>query len=406
MRKVITSLLSLFFLLVFSFSCRNEESPSPAQGKATFSLSQKARDNGRASETTTPAFVLLSIKDSKGKSQENIKLPLFSFGQSYLSEDLQLQTGIYQLTQFVVLNAANKVMYATPMEGSDLAKHVTDPLPIDFVVTENRNTQVVPQVLAVLQNDEPSIFGYASFGFEVVKKKNKLDYYIESYNIGDLGFDPALKVVYEYNEVGNLRKYTILSYNPNTKLMEEQRNFVFSYSGSRVEFIKGYLPNGNDPYVEYSYQYLPNGTVSKIVENNLAASGIDSEAGFMYSENGIVKASYTYSNGGSFEYEFDYASGNVVTDKTTRGSQLCSAGKYTYDKHNNPFKELGYTDYLLTNLSVNNKLTEDINYVGCSFPSFIPESHTYEYNDNGYPISVTTYYKNSLAKSKKQFFYK
>ncbi len=398
-------LIPFFLLFIFSNSCKDEENLSPAQGKATFSLSQKARGNGRASETTTPAFVLLSIKNSKGKSQENIKLPLFSFGKSYLSEDLQLQTGIYQLTQFVVLNAANKVIYATPMEGSDLAKHVTDPLPIDFVVTENRNTQVVPQVLVVSQDDEPSIFGYASFGFEVVKKKNKLDYYIESYNIGDLGFDPALKVVYEYNEVGNLRKYTILSYNPNTKLMEEQRNFVFSYSGSRVEFIKGYLPNGNDPYVEYSYQYLLSGDVSKIMETN-HSNGINSKADFTYAENGNVKISYAFSNGGAFEYEFNQAGGNVLTDKTTRGTELCSSGQYTYDQHKNPFKELGHVDYLLTNLSVNNRLKEDVNYVNCSFPSFIPESYTYEYNDNGYPISGTTYYKNSLAKSKKEFFYK
>jgi hypothetical protein len=239
------------------------------------------------------------------------------------------------------------------------------------------------------------------------KKEIKLDYYIESYDIDEPGFEPQLKVTYEYGESGRIHQYTVVSYNPNTGTLEEQRHFVFSYSNGKVEHINGYLPGNNNPYIEYSYQYLPSGEVSKISEKNHGA-GINSEASFSYNQNGTIKVNYVFSNGGSFEYEFDYASGNVVNDKTTRGSQLCSDGQYTYDHHVNPFKDLGYVDYLLTNLSVNNKLTENINYIGCAFPSLVPESYTYEYNDNGYPISATTFYKSSgsVKKSRRDFFYK
>jgi hypothetical protein len=156
-------LIPFLFLLVLSYSCKHEENLSPTLGKATFSLSKKTRSNGRVNETATPAFVLLSIKDSKGIAQENVKLPLFAFGQSYLSDNLQLQTGTYQLTQFAVLDAANKVIYITPLEGSDMAKYVADPLPINFVIKEDENTQVTPQVLAVLEEDKLELFGYASF---------------------------------------------------------------------------------------------------------------------------------------------------------------------------------------------------------------------------------------------------
>ena len=238
-------------------------------------------------------------------------------------------------------------------------------------------------------------------------KKVQLDYYIESYKIADLGFDPQLKVVYEYNENGSLRKYTVFGYNPTTKSIEEQRYFVFSYTSNKVEYIKGYLPQVTDPYVEYAYQYFPIGDVSKIKEKNYS-SGINSEADFTYTDNGTVKVLYTFSNGGAFGYELNYTGGNALTDKTTRASQLCSDGKYTYDKYKNPFKELGYVDYLFINQSANNNnmLTTTINYVGCAFPSFIPESYAYEYNSNGYPIAATTGYKNSVARSKKEFFYK
>lgn len=241
---------------------------------------------------------------------------------------------------------------------------------------------------------------------DMPEKGHRLDYYIESYEMSDPGFEPQLKIKYEYQKSGRIDKYYVLSYNPDNNAMEEQRSFVFSYTNDKVEQIKGYLPGENTAYIEYSYYYSTDDKVSKITENNHSA-GISSEANFTYAENGTIKVSYVFSNGGSFEYEFDYASGNILSDKTTRGSQLCSDGQYTYDQHHNPFKDLGYVDYLLTNLSTNNKITENVNYVACAFPTLVPESYTYEYNDKGYPISATTLYKSngSIKKSRKDFFY-
>lgn len=242
----------------------------------------------------------------------------------------------------------------------------------------------------------------------ITAHEGKLDYYVESYDIPDLGFQPQLKVIYEYNSSGKLSKYTVLTYNPDSKSIEEQRHFDFIYSDNEVSKIIGSIPGAIDPYLEYVYVYFPDGKVSKIKETNTAV-GINSEANFAYDEaNQSTKVSYTFSNGGSFEYEFHWTNGNIVTDKTTRGSQLCSDGQYTYDDHVNPFKNLGYTDYLLTNLSANNKVSENINHVNCSFPSFIPVSYSYEYDDLGYPTLITTFYKSgsAIGSSKKEIFYK
>ena len=158
-------------------------------------------------------------------------------------------------------------------------------------------------------------------------------------------------------------------------------------------------------YIEYSYQYLPDSRVSKISEDN-DGTGITSEANFTYNDaEGKVLVSYTYSNGGSFEYEFHYSGNNILSDKTTRGAQLCSDGVYTYDENKNPFNEFGYVDYTLSNISANNKLSEDVNYVGCAFPSFVPETYTYEYNNNAYPTKATTVFS-SGGKSQKKFYYR
>jgi hypothetical protein len=243
---------------------------------------------------------------------------------------------------------------------------------------------------------------------EEIPNSPKLDYYIESYDIPNLGFTPQLKVTYDYNATGSLNKYTVFSINPTTTAMEEQRHFDFSYAEGRVDGIKGYLVNSETPYIEYTYQYLPNSNVSKITEKNYAA-GVNSEAVFSYSSsNELVNVSYTYSNGGAFQYVFNYINQNIVTDKTTRGDQLCSNGEYTHDQHKNPFKDLGYVDYTLMNFSSNNKLSESVNYVGCAFPTLVPQSYTYEYNDRHYPTVATTHYKSggSLLRSQKKFFYK
>ena len=241
-----------------------------------------------------------------------------------------------------------------------------------------------------------------------IGKTSQLDYYVDSYDLPGPGFEPQLKITYEYNSSGSLSRYHVLTYSPTSKSFDEQRYFDFFYSDTLVTEIVGFVPGSTKPILRHVYEYFPDGRVSKIKETN-TPSGINSHANFVYDDtNHSTKVSYTFSNGGSFQYEFYMTDGNMVTDKTTRGAQLCSDGQYSYDDHKNPFGELGYTDYLLTNVSANNKVSENINHVGCSFPSFIPVSYSYEYNDRGYPTLMTTFYKSGsgIGKSKREIFYR
>ena len=243
---------------------------------------------------------------------------------------------------------------------------------------------------------------------EVKPTTVKLDYYEEMFDIPDLDFQPQLRTTYDYNFAGMLEGYTFYGYDPDTNTMLEQRHFEFSYADGNVDKIEGFLVNNTAPYISYTYQYDGNSVVSRIIENNYAA-GVNSEATFSYPEANVVHVAYQYSNGGSFQYEMTFEGDNVRNDKTTRGAQLCSDGKYTYDQHPNPFRTLGYTDYTLINVSTNNKLTEDVNYVACAFPNLKAESYEYIYNSDGYPIEVVTKYKphdGITPKSTKKFYYK
>lgn len=164
------SLVYLVYVILFVVaSCQTEDSIAPGKGRVAFSLENTGRGNeGRTSSVETPAFALLSIEDSDGNLQQGIKLPLFAFGQSYLSENLELPAGNFKLTQFLILDSEGDIIYAAPTKESRLAKYVTNPVPLDFTISKNSGTQIVPQVLQVFPQDEPGDFGYASFGFEVV----------------------------------------------------------------------------------------------------------------------------------------------------------------------------------------------------------------------------------------------
>jgi hypothetical protein len=161
-----TLVYTLFAFLLFFASCNQYEAAVlPTKGNATFIFSEKTPIQGGRTNAS-PASILLSISDGNGNEiLKDKKLQLLTFGQTYTTESLSLTTGTYMLTKFLVMNASNEIIYATPMEGADLASYVNDPLPISFSIAENATSQIAPQVLAVAEEDHPESFGYASFGF-------------------------------------------------------------------------------------------------------------------------------------------------------------------------------------------------------------------------------------------------
>jgi hypothetical protein len=237
-------------------------------------------------------------------------------------------------------------------------------------------------------------------------KKTRLLSYTESFSLSETEFEPQTKVQFTYDASGRLEKSLILNYDNTLKDFQQQRYLLFHYDDAVVKTIEGYFVNSSSPYVSYAYSYV-NSKVKSITENNITA-GVVTQANFTYIADDSVSVAYTSSSGGAFEYIFEYKGRNITADKATSGSQLCSAGSYSFDQQSNPFNLLGYTDFLLLNLSVNNKLSENVSYVGCAFPQLNPVSYEYVYNQQGYPVTATTFYKTSGAtapRSRKEFVY-
>ena len=339
-----TFIKTILWVLLLSFSCQPEENVSPNTGYATFSLDKRDRINGRDKETPTPAFVLLSVQGTNGDKQEEIKLSLFSFGTGYLSENLELPIGDYQLTQFVVLDSSDRVIYATPYEGSEFAKYVTDSLPVDFNVN-NDGTQVIAQVLPVLEDDTPELFGYVTFSFEIIGKRDKVkrvvfhDLFVDE-GLTTLHFEyknekvETVKWEFNFPSAGITRSYVeqrFYSANGDLDSLAGERfnggpwNFSYEYKGGQLYKIESNRNNGATTtvtFLEYS------GTRPILIENLYEIYGI-------YEGDGIKYPRYS-------TFKFD-AAGNLVSQKHTDipgFPALVHEKTTTYSTEINPLRNL------------------------------------------------------------------
>jgi hypothetical protein len=145
-------------------SCLEEK--GALKGSISFSFQSKSTADGRINETVSK--LLVSIKDEQGVLLHNkLEISLYEFNGQFISQPLVLDAGDYTLEEFIVLNAANQVIYLSPIEGSELAYLVEKPLAIDFAVEEDEVTNVTPEVIEAGGNLAID-FGYTTFTFEIV----------------------------------------------------------------------------------------------------------------------------------------------------------------------------------------------------------------------------------------------
>jgi hypothetical protein len=169
--------LFLISIVVPSFilfnSCEKNNINITITGKAEFSVNLSGIAGARSaavSDSTAQLFqIMISVEDTSGNAILTDKLiPLYSFGTEYVSESIEIRTGEFRLTKFMVINPAGAVVYAAPVSGSPLAYLCTRPLPFYFSILPDNVTKIVTEVLAV-GDQTPDQFGYASFGVEIIK---------------------------------------------------------------------------------------------------------------------------------------------------------------------------------------------------------------------------------------------
>lgn len=151
---------------------------SAATQGVTFSFAKDAlvaaKTTGKsvASATLDPAakYAAVTVTDTSGNTVlSKYKTDIYSLNGSYITSTIPLAPANYQLTEFLILDANNKVLYIVPTQSAtaEIKAMVTTLLPISFGVTKDTTNTISLQVLPVgvgTAND----YGYPSIIFDVV----------------------------------------------------------------------------------------------------------------------------------------------------------------------------------------------------------------------------------------------
>jgi hypothetical protein len=167
MKKSIT-LISMVLLLLITQRCAEDQTLTrPGSVQFALRLSSKGAETGKraGSDIHDANAVFITVRKSSGEIvYTRKKIDLLKLGNNLVvSEPLQLAPGDYDVTEFMLAELGYIITFATPLEGSDLAEFVSDPLPIHFTVNGSAVTsldvEVIDTTLAV-----PEAFGYVTFG--------------------------------------------------------------------------------------------------------------------------------------------------------------------------------------------------------------------------------------------------
>lgn len=165
---------SIFLACSFTPLSENIKKNNSTEIARQFSFSFKVPSSSAANGTGLgkPNSIQFTLQNSSGAtlfSQKNLVLELDSKTGSYNPiEILSLDEGRYSLTEFIVRDKNNKIVYASPVKNSDKANGISKILPITF--SHDLDTVLEPSVVIAVPGDEKN-FGYKEESFNYKEEK-------------------------------------------------------------------------------------------------------------------------------------------------------------------------------------------------------------------------------------------
>lgn len=182
--KLIKSLLLLLVVIPILFISSCEKHPQIQEegtlelGVFLDQLDEQLKSGVADTIDVRTHYVVISVANESGKLVlDHERLELYNFSGHWITKEIKLKAGKYEVLKFLVVDAEGKVLLAAPVEGSPMAYLVDNPLPFPFGIRKDQVTRVAPEVL-VVNNEPPEAFGYATFGYNVIRT---LDFYVAVY---------------------------------------------------------------------------------------------------------------------------------------------------------------------------------------------------------------------------------
>ncbi len=167
MRTIYKSALFCAIIILLIIGCKEDNNDlTNVDYTFTFSL-QNA--NGRLSSDYSVKSILVSVTDNNGNEIYKLKeLKVYNFDGEYISEPISLIPGSYSVTDFLVIDKNQNVVYVTPKSGAPLAYLVENPLPVNFNIIDDQVNKINLEVIDIVDGS-PNDFGYNTFSFSIVE---------------------------------------------------------------------------------------------------------------------------------------------------------------------------------------------------------------------------------------------
>ncbi len=155
-------------VILLLISCGKDDNIEEPSNDVSFSVNSILNNSGRISVNSldNAAFLLITIEKTDGSSTDYFleKIELYLVDNEFISKKITLPIGDYNLTEFFVLDSENNITHIAPLEGSEQAQNVNDPLPIEFTVLTDQITSINVEVIS---SEDLSLEGFGLAGFNL-----------------------------------------------------------------------------------------------------------------------------------------------------------------------------------------------------------------------------------------------
>ncbi|MBK6264683.1 DUF4842 domain-containing protein [Marivirga sp. S37H4] len=195
--------------IVFMYSCQQDDIEVSEKNGIELILAGDRVDDGNSSQRADPDFptveeggcdlsyasyAIVTINDN------DYKIDIKQWGDDFKTNLIELDPGSYTVTSCQLYDEDDNPIFATPMEGSEFGKFVSQPLPIDIEVEQYRKIEYDMEVLCV-EDFTPPMFGFTSWSISLKEVKNLCIF--ANFCEPDMGHQVATLEAYVYPDAEN-----------------------------------------------------------------------------------------------------------------------------------------------------------------------------------------------------------
>lgn len=162
----------LLFFAVLLASCNDKDIfEKPGGGKPQHMVNNKVvfTLDALPGETgiVTNLSALVTIENAQNETIIPSQKLALRFEGMYVSDTLTLVSGDYKVTRFMIVDAANKTRFVTPVANSEMSGQVQKPLALYFKLPQTTVSRLYMDLLRIGAGAQPEKYGYPAGAFNL-----------------------------------------------------------------------------------------------------------------------------------------------------------------------------------------------------------------------------------------------